>query len=189
MMNTKIKKVCLFLVAFALLPLLTSCSTNLTHLGDIDYPKMIPFFEPISITYNGSQKLLEPQLQRAYTDAVDTTAYPMESCRGNIDIAATVFQDSEKSSWYVPAAIIPFWPAMPIDETWNYHTTVRIYCNGTLTYKAEFDESEKVKAFWYGKLRSDLVNKASEAMHKRLLERLRYELKQNRNTDLNSRMS
>lgn len=188
-MNTKTNKVCLILAFFATQVLLTSCSTNLTSLSQIDYPKTIPFFEPISLFYNGNRQLLDPQLQRAYTAAVDTTAYPMESCRGNIDITANVIQDSDNSSWYVPATVIPFWPVMPVDETWNYHMTVRIYCNGTLTYKAELDESEKIKAFWYGKLRSDLVNDASEAMHKRLLERLKYELKPNRNSDLNSGIS
>lgn len=188
-MFSKAKKIGSFSAVAAALILLASCSMDLTRLNQIDYPKVIPFFEPIHILFNGESHPLDVQLQRAYTAAVDTVSYPMESCRGNVDIEARVLPDSVNAAWYTPLTIFPLWPAMPINETWNYHMTVRIFCNGSLTYKAEFDEFEKVKAFWYGKLRADLVNEASEAMHQRLLERLRYELKSNRNSDLNSGMS
>lgn len=190
-MITKMKKVWLFLASTTMLLMGTSCSVNLTHLDGVDLPKTIPFFEPISINYGGESEFLDVQLQRAYTSVVDTTVYPMESCRGNITIDATVQPNSEEkgNAWAAPLVIFPFWPAMPVDENWNYHLTAHIFCNGSLTFKAEFDESEKVKAFWYGMLRSDLVNKASEAMHQRLLNRLKYELQLKRNTDLNAGMS
>ena len=162
---------------------------DLTRLDSVNLPKTVPFFEPITLFYDGKITPLDVQLQRAYTAAVDTSSYPMESCRGNAQIVANVFPDSVNRAWYPPLAIFPIWPIMPVNETWNYHLTVRIFCNGSLTYKAEFDEFEKVKAFWYGRLRSDIVNKASEAMHQRLLDRLKYELKFNRNSDLNSGMS
>jgi len=54
-----------------------------------------------------------------------------------------------------------------------------------LTFKVEFEESEHVKAFWYGRMRSDLVNDASQEMHRKLLERLKFETRLGRSTDLN----
>ncbi len=185
------KKVWLFFASTAMLLMGTSCSIDLTRLGGLDQPKTIPFFEPIAINYGGEASMLDVQLQRAYTAAVDTSVYPMETCRGNITIDATVQQNQEDkgSAWAVPLTIIPIWPIMPVDETLKYHMTTHIFCNGSLTFKAEFDESEPVRAFWYGKLRSDLVNKASEAMHQRLLNRLKYELQLKRNTDLNAGLS
>lgn len=190
-MFTKIKKLCIYPAFLALATVITSCSMNLTHLDGIDTPQLIPFFEPISIRYDGKEQMLDVQLQRAYTTAVDTSAYPMESCRGNIDIEVSVNQDSKQkgSAWYIPVAIFPLWPTMPVNETWTYQANVRIFCNGSLAFKAQFQESEKIEAFWYGKLRSDLVNKASQAMHQRLLNRLKYELQMNRHTDLNAGMS
>ncbi|PWJ71806.1 MULTISPECIES: hypothetical protein [unclassified Fibrobacter] len=190
-MITKMKKVWLILASASTLLLGTSCSVDLTRLGGLDQPKTIPFFEPITINYGGQTAVLDVQLQRAYTAAVDTTVYPMESCRGNITIEAVVESNTEEkgSAWAVPLTVFPFWPIMPVDETLKYHMTTHIFCNGSLTFKAEFDESELVRAFWYGKLRSDLVNQASEAMHQRLLNRLKYELQLNRNSDLNAGLS
>lgn len=190
-MITKMKKVWFFFASSAMLLLGTSCSVDLTRLGGLDQPKTIPFFEPITINYGGESILLDVQLQRAYTAAVDTSVYPMESCRGNINIDATVQQNREETgrAWSIPLVLIPIWPITPVDETLKYHMTTHIFCNGSLTFKAEFDESELVRAFWYGMLRSDLVNKASEAMHQRLLNRLKYELQLKRNTDLNAGLS
>jgi len=161
------------------------CSTSLTKYDLQDYPKTIPFFEPITISYAGTTSVLDTNLQRAYSFAVDTSSYPMESCRGVAHIDASVTPDGENSSWNIGAAFIPFWPILPVSETWHYRMEARIFCHGTLTFKVEFEESEHIKAFWYGRMRSDLVNNASQEMHRKLLERLKFETRLVRNTDLN----
>ena len=165
---------------------LVGCSMSLTKYDLQEFPKTIPFFEPISVIYGGDTIQLEANLQRAYTRAVDTLSYPMESCRGVAHIDATVEQDGEPSAWNVGATIVPFWPAMPVKETWHYSMDMRIFCNGTLTFKATFEESEHVEAFWYGKMRADLVNDASQEMHRKLMERIRFETSLGRTADLNS---
>ena len=166
--------------------LLSGCSVNLTRYDLQEYPKTVPFFEPISLSFNGEHILLDRNLQRAYTAVIDTASYPMESCRGVAHIEASVTPDSETSSWGIGAAFIPFWPALPVSETWIYHMDTRIYCNGILAFKAEFEESEHVDAFWFGRMRADLVNGASQEMHRKLLERLKFETQLGRAADLNS---
>ena len=52
--------------------------------------------------------------------------------------------------------------------------------------RAEFEESEHVEAFWFGRMRADLVNDASQEMHRKLIERLKFETQMGRYTDLNS---
>ena len=166
--------------------LLSGCSVNLSRYDLQEYPKTVPFFEPITLSINGQDIQLDRNLQRAYTAVIDTTSYPMDKCRGVAHIDATVSQNSTTSSWGIGAAFIPFWPALPVNETWNYHMDARIYCNGILAFKAEFEESEHVEAFWFGRMRSDLVNDASQEMHRKLLERLRFETQLGRAADLNS---
>ena len=166
--------------------LIAGCSMNLAKYDLQEFPKTVPFFEPITITYGGDTIQLEANLQRAYTRAVDTVSYPMENCRGVANIAASVEQDESPSAWNIGATIIPFWPALPVKETWHYSMDMRIFCNGTLTFKATFEESEHVEAFWYGKMRADLVNDASQEMHRKLMERIRFETSLGRTTDLNS---
>jgi hypothetical protein len=169
-----------FLAAF-----FAGCSTSLTKYDLQEYPKTIPFFEPISLTFGEKTVYLDTNLQRAYSFAIDTVSYPMESCRGVAHIDATVTPDGEPSSWNIGATLIPFWPALPVSETWHYRMEARIFCHGTLTFKVEFEESEHVKAFWYGRMRADLVNDASQEMHRKLLERLKFETSLSRSTDLN----
>lgn len=173
-------------LVFAGCALLAGCSMNLTKYDLQEYPKTIPFFEPITIAYGGDTLYLDTNLQRAYTRVIDTLSYPMESCRGVAHIDASVAQDEQPSAWNVGLAFVPFWPIAPVKETWTYRMDVRIFCNGSLTFKAELEESEHVDAFWYGKFRADLVNDASQEMHRKLLERIRYETQLGRNTDLNS---
>ena len=173
MFNT-VKIICSTAVLF----LVAGCSMSLTKYDLQEYPKTVPFFEPITISYAGNT-------QRAYTRVIDTLSYPMESCRGVAHIDASVEQDKPQSSWNVGAAFIPFWPISPVSETWTYRMEARIFCNGTLTFKAELEESEHVEAFWFGMLRTDLVNAASQEMHRKLMERLRFETHLGRNTDLN----
>jgi len=175
-------------IAFAGLAstLLAACSTNLLKYDIEEYPSTIPFFEPVTLSYGGDTLQLERNLQRAYSLAVDTASYPMESCRGVAHIEASATPDNEPSAWNIGAAFVPLWPAMPVEETWKYRMDVRIFCNGTLTFKATLEESEHVSAFWYGRLRADLVNGASQEMHRKLLERLRFETRLQRTTDLNA---
>ena len=168
-------------LAIAGCALLAGCSMSLTKYDLQEYPKTIPFFEPITIAYGGDTLYLDTNLQRAYTRVIDTLSYPMESCRGVAHIDAGVSQDAQPSTWNVGLAFIPFWPISPVSETWTYKMDV-----GTLTFKAELEESEHVEAFWYGLLRADLANNASQEMHRKLLERIRYETSLGRNTDLNS---
>jgi hypothetical protein len=164
---------------------LTACSVNLAKYDLQEYPRTIPFFEPISLTFGDKTVYLDTNLQRAYSFAVDTSSYPMESCRGVAHIDATVIPETDPSSWSIGATIIPFWPALPVSETWLYHMEARIYCHGTLTFKVEFNESEHLDAFWFGRMRADLVNDVSQEMHRKLLERLKFETQQKRSTDLN----
>ena len=164
---------------------MAGCSTNLTKYDLQEYPKTIPFFEPITLTFGEKTLYLDANLQRAYSLAIDTLSYPMESCRGVAHINATVSPDAAPSSWSIGATVIPFWPVLPVNETWNYHMEARIFCHGSLTFKAEFNESEHVEAFWYGRMRADLVNKSSQEMHRKLIERLKFETQLGRSTDLN----
>jgi hypothetical protein len=164
---------------------LTACSVNLAKYDLQEYPRTIPFFEPISLTFGDKTVYLDTNLQRAYSFAVDTSSYPMKSCRGVAHIDATVIPETDPSSWSIGATIIPFWPALPVSETWLYHMEARIYCHGTLTFKVEFNESEHLDAFWFGRMRADLVNDVSQEMHRKLLERLKFETQQKRSTDLN----
>ena len=62
---------------------LAGCSMNIAKYDLQEFPKTVPFFEPISIVYGGDTIQLEANLQRAYTRAVDTASYPMENCRGS----------------------------------------------------------------------------------------------------------
>ena len=87
---------------------LVGCSMSLTKYDLQEFPKTVPFFEPISVIYGGDTIQLEANLQRAYTRAVDTLSYPMESCRGVAHIDATVEQDGEPSAWNVGATIVAY---------------------------------------------------------------------------------
>ena len=124
-------------------------------------------------------------LLRAYTAAADSEAFPREHCRGVAAVQAQVQQNAPASAWGLGATIIPFWPALPVDETWTYTLSARIFCDGTLVKRVEFTEESRVQAFWYGMMRSDLLNEASSEMHKKLVQRLSFELR-NRQADLNS---
>ncbi len=166
--------------------LLAGCSVNLVKYESHDFPKSSPFFESFPLTYGDNTEALDSNLQNAYSAAVDSSFYSRKTCHGSGHITATVSPDRRPGEWGIGAAFIPFWPALPVSETWHYHMDVQIFCNGTLTFKAEFEESEHVEAFWYGKMRADLVNSASLEMHRKLIERLRFETMLQRSTDLNA---
>ena len=165
---------------------LASCSVSLTKYDLQEYPKTATFFEPIELTFGDRTSYLDSNLQNAYSAAIDTTFYPMGNCRGTAHISAKVLPDNETSDWGIGAAFIPLWPALPVSESWHYHMDVHILCNGALAFSAEFEESEHVEAFWFGRMRADLINDASQEMHRKLIERLKFETQMGRYTDLNS---
>ena len=76
---------------------------------------------------------------------------------------------------------------MPVHETWTYTLKTQIYCDGVLVKQAEYKEEETVKAYLYGKLRSDLLNNASRDMHRKLVQRLAFELNYPYNADMGMR--
>ena len=178
----------LLLTAAVAVPFLAGCSVDLTHSDLEGVPltaEKFSFFGSIPVVVNGDSIELSQDLLRAYTAAADAEAFPREHCRGVAAVQAQVRQNEPAGAWGLGATIFPFWPALPVDETWTYTLSVRIFCDGTLVKRVEFTEESRVQAFWYGMLRSDLLNAASSEMHKKLVQRLSFELR-NRQADLNS---
>lgn len=178
----------LLLTAAVAVPFFAGCSVDLTHSDLEGVPlttEKFSFFGSIPVVVNGDSVEMSQDLLRAYTAAADAEAFPREHCRGVAAVQAQVQQNAPASAWGLGATIIPFWPALPVDETWTYTLSARIFCDGTLVKRVEFTEESRVQAFWYGMLRSDLLNAASSEMHKKLVQRLSFELR-NRQADLNS---
>lgn len=167
---------------------LTGCSMKLTQ-GDLERipltDEKFSFFGNIPFFYGGDTLELSQDLLRAYTKAASDIEFPRESCRGEAAIKATVVQNEPKSAWLI-GVLIPLWPILPVNESWTYALSARVYCNGTLVRHVEFIEQQDINAILYGRLRTDLVNKASKEMHRKLVQRLTFELNSNRLTDLNS---
>ena len=167
---------------------LSGCSMNLTQ-GDLEgiplTDEKFSFFGNIPFIYGGDSLELSQDLLRAYTKAVSETDFPRSSCRGKATIQATVQQNEPNSAWNI-GVLIPLWPILPVNESWTYRLSARIFCNGTLVRHMEFIEQQDINAILYGRLRADLVNKASNEMHRKLVQRLAFELNGNRLTDLNS---
>ena len=168
--------------------LLSGCSMNLTQ-GDLEgiplTDEKYSFFGSIPFIYGNDTLELSEDLLRAYTKAASTDDFPRESCRGDAKIVATVKQNEPNSAWNI-GILIPIWPILPVDESWTYAFTGRIFCNGTLVRHVEFIEQQDINVTFYGRFRTDLVNKASNEMHRKLVQRLAFELNTNRPTDLNS---
>lgn len=171
---------------------LAGCSVNLQQ-GNLDKipltEEKFSFFGNIPFIYGGDTLELSQNLLRAYTAAASPKDYPRESCRGNAEIYANVRQESSPSAWTLGAVVIPFWPILPVDETLTFSLKARIFCNGTLVKHVEFFEEEKIQATVYGRMRSGIINDAAKEMHRKLVQRLSYELGDNRQTDLNSALS
>ncbi len=173
----------------SLIATLTACSVNLTKANLEGIPlttEKYSLFGNIPMVLGNDTLQLSQNLLRAYTAAANPEMYPREQCRGSATIKATVVQNQTGSAAALGLAVIPFWPIMPVDETWAYNLKAGIYCNGTLVKQVEFTEEDRVKATIYGRLRSGLLNKASEEMHRKLVQRLTYELGMNRPADQNS---
>ena len=161
---------------------------NLTQ-GDLEgiplTKEKYSFFGNIPFIYGGDSLELSHDLLRAYTEAASDTEYPRESCRGEATITANVIQNEPPSIWNI-GVLIPFWPILPVNESWIYKLSARIFCNGALIRHVEFIEQQDIKATLYGRLRTDLVNNAAKEMHRKFVQRLTFELNSNRLTDLNS---
>ena len=173
------------------LSLLGGCSVNLSQSGGAslmgDRPEH-PFYGDIVLHFNGKDQPLTAELQKAYSSAISERAFPSDRCHGTAEIYASVAPSDTAagSAWYVGAAFVPLWPMLPVNEDWTFTFSTQIYCDSTLVHSLEFIESEHVEAFWYGALRSDLVNDAVAEMHRKLIERLAFEFHEQRQTDLNS---
>ncbi|MCQ2125265.1 MAG: hypothetical protein MJZ25_13890 [Fibrobacter sp.] len=185
----KLKFIFTRILPLGLAILCVGCSVNLTR-GNLEglpiTTEKYSFFGNIPMIFNGDTLQLSQNLLRAYTAAAKPESFPREHCRGTAAINASVKQNSKGSALALGATIIPFWPLMPVNESWTYQLTARIYCEGTLVKHIEFTEEDLVRATLYGKFRSDLLNKASEEMHRKLVQRLSYELGMNRPVDQNS---
>ena len=184
-MRSIVKFLCFALVFSAFF---TGCSMKLTQ-GDLEgiplTDEKFSFFGNIPFLYGKDSLELSQDLLRAYTKAASETDFPRESCRGEATIKATVKQNESNSAWLV-GVLIPLWPILPVNESWTYALSARVFCNGTLVRHVEFVEQQDISAILYGRLRTDLVNKASNEMHRKLVQRLTFELNSNRLTDLNS---
>lgn len=192
MFYTRSKRKISVLIATILLAFLSGCSVNLQQGNLENIPltqEKFSFFGNIPFVYGGDSLELSQDLLRAYTAAATLEDYPRNSCRGNAEIIASVKQESAPSSWTLGAVIIPFWPILPVDETLSFTLRARIFCNGTLVKHVEFSEQEQIKATVYGRMRSDLINNAAKEMHRKLIQRLRFELQGSRQADLNSVLS
>lgn len=168
---------------------LCGCSINLAKPSGIENSNSTQgpsFFTDFSILFNGNKILPSQELEQEYNSAIDLAKYPKEQCSGKIQIDVAIQQGQESSPWAIPLAFIPIWPLQPVDETWSYFFSSEFICNKTIVKKINFTESQKIRATFYGKLRSDLVNEASREMHSKLIHRLAFELQENRPADLNS---
>lgn len=175
--------------AIGLIIILAGCSVNLSKANLEGIPlttEKYSFFGNIPMTLGNDTIQLSQDLLRAYTAAASPEIYSREKCRGVAAIKANIVKNQKKSAAIIGAAFIPFWPIMPVDETWSYNLNASIYCNGTLVKHVEFTEEDRIKAVLYGRLRSGMVNKASKEMHRKLVQRLTYELGTNRPADQNS---
>jgi len=176
--------------------LVSACSVNLVQgdqgNGTFNAPNhthadSAPLFDKISLILGSDTLWLSEGLRREYDHAANQDFYPREKCNGSASVLAQVAQNAEATPWSIPLFVIPFWPIMPVDETWTYTLKVQIHCDGVLVKQAEYKEEETVKADLYGKLRSDLLNEASRDMHRKLVQRLAFELNYPYNADMGMR--
>ena len=175
---------------------ISACSVNLVQGDGNDKPLTAPvnataistpLFNKIPLILGADTLWLSEGLRQEYDRAANQDVYPREKCNGSASIRAQVVQNAEASPWSILLFVIPFWPVMPVDETWTYTLNVQIHCDGVLVKQAEYREEETVKASLYGKLRSDLLNNASKDMHRKLVQRLAFELNYPYNADMGMR--
>ena len=169
----------------------SACSVNLVQ-GDkiadsVPTQTGKPLFEKIFFSLGNDSLWISQELLEAYNRAAPHDLYPRDKCDGSANIQAQVKQNVQANPWSIPLLIIPIWPFTPIDETWTYLLKVQISCDGVLVKQAEYKEEETIRAQWYGKLRSDLLNNASRDMHRKLVQRLAFELNYPYNADMGTR--
>ena len=176
--------------------LASACSVNLVQgdkildtaaVNDELNPSPAPLFNGIPLTLGSDTLWLSQSLLDEYNLAAPQDVYPRDKCVGLANIQAQVAQNAQASSWSTPLFVFPFWPVMPVDETWTYLLKVQIRCEGVLVKQAEYKEEETIRAEFYGKLRSDLLNAASRDMHRKLVQRLAFELDYRYNADMGTR--
>lgn len=184
------------LLLWSLALLASACSVNLVQgdQGDGSFNVLnqaqanpTPLFDKIPLILGSDSLWLSENLRQEYDRAANQDVYPRDKCNGTASIRAQVVQNAEATPWSIPLFVIPFWPVMPVDETWTYTLNVQIHCDGVLVKQAEYKEEETVKANLYGKLRSDLLNGASKDMHRKLVQRLAFELNYPYNADMGMR--
>ncbi len=179
----------LFLWNLAILA--SACSVNLVQgdnaIKEKSSSEQKSLFNKISLTLGNDTLWLAQGLLDEYNQAVPQEIYPSNKCKGSANIQAQVAQNAEASPWSIPLFVIPFWPVMPVDETWTYTLQVQILCDGVVAKQAEYKEEETIRDEIYGKLRSDLLNKASKDMHRKLVQRFAFELNYNYNADMGVR--
>ena len=176
--------------------IISACSVNLVQGDGNNEPLTVPvnatanstpLFNKIPLILGNDTLWLSESLRKEYDRAANQDIYPRDKCNGSANIHAQVAQNTEATPWSIPLFAIPFWPIMPVDETWTYTLKTQIYCDGVLVKQAEYKEEETVKAYLYGKLRSDLLNNASKDMHRKLVQRLAFELNYPYNADMGVR--
>lgn len=171
--------------------LASACSVNLVQgdnaIKEKSSSEQKSLFNKISLTFGNDTLWLAQGLLDEYNQAIPQEVYPSDRCTGSANIQAQVAQNAEASPWSIPLFVIPFWPVMPVDETWTYTLQVQILCDGVVAKQAEYREEETIRAEFYGKLRSDLLNKASRDMHQKLVQRFAFELNYNYNADMGVR--
>jgi len=169
--------------------LFTACSLNLAKIDSMEHlPKVgsDSFFKSVTLLYAGETIALDSSVVAAYSSAIDSTLYS-KNCSGEAKIYANVTPtDSSKSAWVVGAAFIPLWPALPVNEIWNFELKASIACDGFTARKIDIVEHEQVEAFFYGVYRVDLINDAASAMHKKLIRRLQEDLTPQQPMDFNN---
>ena len=171
--------------------LASACSVNLVQgdnaIKEKSSSEQKSLFNKISLTLGNDTLWLAQGLLDEYNQAIPQEVYPSDRCTGSANIQAQVAQNAEASPWSIPLFVIPFWPVMPVDETWTYTLQVQILCDGVVAKQAEYREEETIRAEFYGKLRSDLLNNASRDMHRKLVQRFAFELNYNYNADMGVR--
>lgn len=192
--KTTLKRLTAFKSTFILVLcslLFVACSIDLTKIQKMNEKSHGKgFFTSIPLYFNGDTLSLDSNALVAYSKAIDTGHYPKEQCQGYAEIYATASPtdttDHGKSAWFVGAAFIPLWPALPVNEIWSFKFNAAIYCNGNIVHKVSITEHEQVEAFFYGIFRVDLVNDAASTMHQKLIHRLQEDLAPHAPADFNN---
>lgn len=184
------KRLAFFLLALCM-GALSACSIDLTKINTLEENQhnsnAEEFIKNFKIFYGNDTLYASTNLKKAFANALDSS-YIEASCFSDIQIQAAVTgtDTSGWNPWYIGATIIPFWPFLPIEEEWTFKMSMSIFCNNILVHQFEFIENEHVEGFLYGALRTDLANQATSNMYQKLIERIKFELNQTRQADLNS---